>query len=183
MADTWKQLNEEFTFLFDRGRIRQAAEVAERAMNAALDESDPDHPDIATALNNLAIVSKEFEEYEKAESLYNRALEIRKKLYGCEHKLVAQSLNNLGDLCLDKGGYARAEVFLSQALEIKQKVLGRSDPSVALTLNNIAMIHLNRKHYALPTPFSRKPWPSRNGRLVPTMFQRLVSSTIWQASL
>jgi tetratricopeptide (TPR) repeat protein len=156
MNCNWKSLNDEFKFLYQAGKIRPAAEVAEKAMNAALDEFGLEHPDIATALNNLAIVSKDLEEYDKAESLFNRALEIRKKLYGCEHQLVAQSLNNLGDLFLDKGEYDRAEVFLSQALEIKQRVLGESDAAVVPTLNNMAMIHLKREHYALAEPFFKK---------------------------
>jgi tetratricopeptide (TPR) repeat protein len=91
-----EHLNDDFQFFFEGGSFTAAAELAEKAVNAALNQFGQDHPNFGTALNKLAIASKALEEYEKAERLYLRSLEIRKRVYGTEHHLIAQSLNNLG---------------------------------------------------------------------------------------
>jgi nephrocystin-3 len=43
---------------------------------------DPDHPDIAQSLNNLAALYNDRKQYDKAEPLYERALKIRTKVSG-----------------------------------------------------------------------------------------------------
>lgn len=40
----------------------------------------PDHPDVAQSLNNLAALYNDRKLYDKAEPLYERALDIRKKV-------------------------------------------------------------------------------------------------------
>jgi hypothetical protein len=62
----------------------------------------PNHPDIATPLNNLA------ELYRLGEPLYHRSLAIRDKVLGPGHPDVATSLNNLAELYRDQGDYADA---------------------------------------------------------------------------
>jgi tetratricopeptide (TPR) repeat protein len=49
----------------------------------------PEHPDVATSLNNLAALYRDQGEYAAAEPLYKRALAIRDKALGPEHPLVA----------------------------------------------------------------------------------------------
>ena len=58
----------------------------------------PDHPDVATSLNNLALLYYTQGEYAAAEPLYKRALQIDEKALGPDHPSVATSLNNLAAL-------------------------------------------------------------------------------------
>jgi tetratricopeptide (TPR) repeat protein len=53
----------------------------------------PEHPDIATSLNNLAQLYHKQGQYEKAMALYQRALAIREKALGPGHPDIATSLN------------------------------------------------------------------------------------------
>ena len=55
----------------------------------------PDHPDVATSLNNLAVLYLDQGQYAQAEPLYQRSLAIWEKALGPEHPNVATSLNNL----------------------------------------------------------------------------------------
>ena len=57
-----------------------------------------EHPDVATSLNNLALLYKSQGRYTEAEPLYIQALDMIKKLLGAEHPDVATSLNNLASL-------------------------------------------------------------------------------------
>ena len=57
---------------------RQALEIRERLLG-------PEHPDVATSLNNLAQLYRSQGRYAEAEPLHQRALTIREKALGPEH--------------------------------------------------------------------------------------------------
>jgi hypothetical protein len=54
-----------------------------------------EHPDVATSLNNLAVLYKTQGQYAMAEPLYVRALAMREKALGPEHPDVATSQHAL----------------------------------------------------------------------------------------
>src|SRR5260370_30346400 len=91
-------------------------------------------------------------EYHKAEPLYKKALEIRRKARGREHPDTAESMDNLADLYWAIGDYAKAEPLYKEALEIRQKVLGREHPDTATSLNNLAELYWDMGDYAKAEP-------------------------------
>jgi tetratricopeptide (TPR) repeat protein len=84
-------------------------ELAKRALAISEKALGPDHPDVATSLNNLALLYRNQGRYADAEPLYKRSLAIREKALGPDHPDVAQSLNNLAGLYDSQGRYAEAE--------------------------------------------------------------------------
>ena len=56
----------------------------------------PEHLDIATSLNKLALLYRAGGRYGEAEPLYRRSLAIREKVLGPGHPDTATILNNLG---------------------------------------------------------------------------------------
>jgi tetratricopeptide (TPR) repeat protein len=112
----------------------------------------PEHPSVATTLNNLAGLYKSMGEYEKALPLYKRALEIYEKVLGPEHPDVATTLNGLAGLYESMGEYEKALPLYKRALETREKVLGPEHPSVATTLNGLAGLyyHIEKYDEALP---------------------------------
>ena len=85
----------------------------------------PDHPDVATDLNNLGSLYDTLGDYDKAEPLYKRALGISEKALGPDHPDVATDLNNLGSLYDTLGDYDKAEPLYKRALGISEKALGQ----------------------------------------------------------
>ena len=69
----------------------------------------PEHPEVATILNDLALLNKSRGEYNKAKSLYERALAIDEKVNGYTHPDTARDLNNLGELYYAIGQYDKAK--------------------------------------------------------------------------
>jgi len=61
-------------------------------------ELGPEHPSVATSLNNLAGLYRHMGDYDKALPLFQRALDIREKVLGPQHPSVVTSLNNLAGL-------------------------------------------------------------------------------------
>ena len=98
----------------------------------------PDHPDVATALNNLGALYRAQRRYGEAEPLYLRALVIWKKALGPDHPDVATGLNNLAELYRERGRLDEAELMQTKALVIREQALGAGHPLVAASLNNLA---------------------------------------------
>src|SRR5260221_10565060 len=74
-------------------------------------------------LSNLAWLYALMGSYEKAEPLFQDALEIRKKVLGEDNPTYATSLNNLALLYQSMGQYQRAEPLFQHALEIMKSVV------------------------------------------------------------
>lgn len=57
-----------------------------------------DHPDCAQSLNNLAALYHEKKQYDKAEELYERALDIRRRALAPDHPSLAYTVKHLAIL-------------------------------------------------------------------------------------
>ena len=104
--------------------------------------------DLATNLNNLAVLYKSQGRYSEAEPLYLQALELRKRLLGEDHPDVATSLNNLAVLYNSQGRYSESETLFLQALELRKRLLGEDHPYVATSLNNLASVYNKQGRYS-----------------------------------
>src|SRR5947209_4891252 len=92
----------------------------------------PDHPSVASGLNNLALLLKAKGDYAGAEPLYRRALAIDEKALSSDHPDAATHLANLASLLRAKGDYGGAEPLYRRALTIKEKALGPDHPATIL---------------------------------------------------
>jgi tetratricopeptide (TPR) repeat protein len=110
------------------------------------------HPDIATSLNNLAVLYGDTGNYAQAESLSRQALAMRRAVFGEVHPEVAASLNNLAALYASMGDYAQAEPLYRQAVEIWRTSVGEGHPNVATSLSNLASLHESMGDYVLAEP-------------------------------
>ena len=64
----------------------------------------PEHPEVATVLNNLALFYYSQGEYAQAEPLYQRALMIFEKVLGPEHPHIVTVLKNRAVLLHNTNG-------------------------------------------------------------------------------
>jgi tetratricopeptide (TPR) repeat protein len=71
--------------------FQRALALRERALG-------PDHPHVASSLNNLAALYQAQGRYGAAEALYQRTLALCQRVLGPEHPDVALRLNNLAGL-------------------------------------------------------------------------------------
>jgi CHAT domain-containing protein/tetratricopeptide (TPR) repeat protein len=101
----------------------------------------PEHLDIATSLNKLALLYRAEGRYGEAEPLYRRSLAIREKLLGPGHPDTATILNNLGRLLESQGRFGEAEFYYKRTLAIYENVLGPWHASTAISLNNLAALY------------------------------------------
>src|SRR6266566_410547 len=134
-------------------QYEQAEPLLQRALTIREKLLGPDHPDLATSLNNLAMLYRMQGKYAQAETLFQRALEIRQRTLGVNHPDVAQSCNALAGLYRAQRKYEQAEPLYQQALAIDEQVPGPVRPDLATTLNNLALLYQTLGKYALAEPF------------------------------
>src|ERR671925_51543 len=100
-----ERLNEEGVALYVAGKYSDAEPLYQRSLLILQKILGPEHPRVATSLNNLAALYRAQGYYGKAEPLYQRSLTIRERVPKPEHRDIAESLNNLGALYYSKGQY------------------------------------------------------------------------------
>ena len=77
--------------------------------------------DVATTLNNIALVFHKKGDYAKAVENHKKCLEIRTAILGPETIDVATTLYNIGLVYDDEGEYAKAFEYYNKSLKIKNK--------------------------------------------------------------
>ena len=78
----------------------------------------PEHPDVASSLNNLAELYRAQGKYAEAEPLYKRSLAIREKVLGPEHPDVAVVYRNMAELYRQIGRKEESEKLEGRASRI-----------------------------------------------------------------
>ena len=81
----------------------------------------PDHPAVATDLNNLAVLYIAQGDTTKAEPLYQRALAIDEKALGSKHPSLATDLKNYAVLLRKLNRIPEAEKLEARAKAIRAK--------------------------------------------------------------
>jgi eukaryotic-like serine/threonine-protein kinase len=101
--------------LAERGSYDEAIQTLNDAVK--IDSAPGVAPaDLASSLSALADTQYMAGHYDQSDSLYRRALEINRKLYGPRHPLVAEELGNLGSIQQDLGYYQKAECLTGKRL-------------------------------------------------------------------
>ena len=115
----WEGLNKEVMSLYEKGQYDRAVVVAKKALDVAEKAVGPNHPSVATSLNNLAALYRAQGQYAQAEPLHKRALAIWEKALGPDHPDVATSLENMAELYRKIGRAKEAESLAARAARIR----------------------------------------------------------------
>jgi len=107
-------------YLSRRGEPRAAKVAAERALATSEALYGPEHPQVATALNNLGVVLRGLGDLAGARAAFERALAIKEAVYGPNHPEVAGTLTNLGDVLEELGDLAGEQAARERALAMDE---------------------------------------------------------------
>ncbi|WP_157845221.1 tetratricopeptide repeat protein [Pseudofrankia saprophytica] len=140
------------TFLQEQAQPAEALPLFQRALAIGEAAYGPDHPVVATRLNNLASVLQDLGRVGEAVPLFQRALAIDEAVYGPDHPVVARALSYLALALRGLGRAGEAVPLFQRALAIDEAVYGPDHPVVASVLNNLASaLHdLGRAGEAVP---------------------------------
>ena len=94
--------------------------------------------------------------YAQAQPLFEKALEIRRRLLTDDHPSTATSYNNVAANLNAQGKYALAQPLFEKALEINRRLLTDDHPQTANSYNNVAYNLNAQGKYALAQPLYEK---------------------------
>lgn len=136
----------------DAGQYSTAQPPLKHALAIREKVLGPDHPDVATSLNILAVSYHAQRQYAEAQPRYERALAIQEKVLGPDHPDVALILSNLALIYYAQRQYAEAESLLTRARAIEEKVLGPDHPRITSSLGNLAELYYAQGRYTEAEP-------------------------------
>jgi tetratricopeptide (TPR) repeat protein/tRNA A-37 threonylcarbamoyl transferase component Bud32 len=114
------------------------------------------HPNIATGLNNLAVVLKDQNRLAEAETLYREALEMRRAAVPDGRPELAAALNQLANLLLAQNKYAEAESVQREALAIEHAVFPAGHVVIAKSLGSLGVALAFQNKLAEAEPLFRE---------------------------
>ncbi len=118
-----------------------ALDLLERARALREQHLGPEHPEIATVLNNLALAHDAAGRFDQAMAIHERALVIREQALGPVHPEVGSSLVNLATVAQLLGDHARAEALLLRAKALFEAAYGPRHPMVATALVDLGNVY------------------------------------------
>ena len=143
---------------------------AERLFEQALETAEkfpPGDPRLGRSLNNLAAVYYKQKDYDRAEPLMRRSLNVLEEALGPKTADVAQTKKNLAAIYYLQGNFADAEPLLQQSLATFEDLHGPSHAFVATVLNNLAALYQSQRRFAEAEPLlarSLNIWESLLGK-------------------
>jgi serine/threonine-protein kinase len=133
-ADPYETKGEKLTAreILDQGADRVARELAGQ-------------PDVqAAVMDAIGEVDRGLGRLDKAEPLLDRALELRRSVFGSDSLEVAESLERLADLENDRADREGAESHLREALAIRRRRPERGDAAMARNLNRLGEVLVSK---------------------------------------
>lgn len=136
-GDLWNSLGYHIKDVADYAGAQAAHKRAIQIWEANL---GPDHPQVATGINNLGSVLKALGDLAGAKAALERALKINEAAYGPDHPTVAIRVNNLGMVLQALGDLVGAQAAFERALKIGEAAYGPDHPTVAIWVNNLGWV-------------------------------------------
>ena len=153
-----ESLNQIVMSLYTQGEYGQAMDVTIKALAAAESKHGKSHPDVAVILDILAWLYTYGDDanYEEAQCLYRRSLEIREKTLGSHHQDVAKNLGKLGLTYHLQKKYEQAELLYKRSLAILEKNLGPEHRDIASPLISLALLYRTQKNLSAAEPLFKR---------------------------
>lgn len=129
--------------LRDLDRIDEAAAVLESLAESERRLLDSDDLQLATTLNNLALVKRAQGETGQAISLFHETLGVLRGAFGEQHVYVAAVLESIGSLEQLQNRLDVADSLMTLAHEMRLELLGPQHPDIVNGLNGLALLQLN----------------------------------------
>ncbi len=106
-------------------------------------------------------------DYERAQSVLENALTLRRQSLNAQHPDVAESLNHLAAVAYEKGDFAGSETMYREALDLRRKLLGTTHLSVADSMTGLGRALVALGKFTEAEPLIRYALALRRNQLGP----------------
>jgi serine/threonine protein kinase len=146
-AETSKRVSEFMTDMFKvsdpgqaRGNSITVREILDKASKDIHNGLSKDPAIQARMMHVMGGVYDNLGLYRQAQSLYNDAIDIRKRVLGPENPETLRSMHALSRPLREQGQYAEAEKLQRQTLEAQRRILGSESPDTIASMGELAVI-------------------------------------------
>ncbi|MEN3330879.1 MAG: hypothetical protein V7641_244 [Blastocatellia bacterium] len=127
---------------------QQANDAYQKARPLLENTLGPDHPEVATSINDLAVIDAAQGKYAEAEPLLKQSLAILEKVVDQpDDRYLVDPIMNLAECYNAQGKYDEAEALYNRASEIRKKRSPDNPPDLAESLNNLAWLYYEQGKY------------------------------------
>ena len=105
-------------------------------------------PDTAIAVNGLATLFDDMDEFAKSEPLHLEAIKIFRQCRTRDDTMTAVAINNLGRLYAAMGQYQKALPLYREALQINLETPGERFDDTSASMSNLGQLYLEMGNYA-----------------------------------
>lgn len=131
------------------GRTDAAKDWFEKSLDALVSFNSGSHPDMTAALYNMALLSHGEGDYNRAQRMYEKAIEIDAMNFGENHLDAANIHDSLGILLCDQGHYDLGLDHLRIACDLHESIGGNSSRDAILSLNSLGYAYMKMNEAAL----------------------------------
>ena len=157
IANPTAQLSNNYgQLMLAKGQVDWAEDIMNWALMVSEKSLEPDHPDIALRLYNLANVKMVAGKRTEAEPLLRRLLGIAEGLDGGQRRTLYIGLNLLGKLVYELGRRDEGEALVKRALNVAEELLPPDDPQLAPILTELVAMLFNVPRLAEAEPVLRR---------------------------
>lgn len=123
-----------------RGNDVRAREIVDKASND-IETGLKQDPDLqAQMMYTMGVVYESLGLYSKAESLYSRAADIRRSIFGTTDRRTLEASSNLANVLMEESRFPEAEKLARQTLDTQRRVFGPKDRDTIDSASELAMI-------------------------------------------
>ena len=158
-----------------RGKTVTAREILDKA-SQDIDAGLAKDPELqAQMMDVMGQVYDNLGLYARAQTLLEKAVDIRRRILGPENPDTLRSMSDLSRTLDHQGHYAEAETLIRQTLDIERRVLGPEHPDTVWSISNLGVSLTRAGRYADAEKLLREAWDARRRVLGPEHPQTLVS--------
>ena len=156
MANVLRQQDKDAEHLYQLFTIALANFDNDKALHYIDTRAQLDTTNVQWQIDAGDFIMQYLADYEKADSLFQRALQHALENYGENHELTALAYNSLGTNFYKQADYGRAKEYHQKALDIVERVLGDNHPTVASTLGLIGNVFMEESDYTKAMDYYQK---------------------------
>jgi tetratricopeptide (TPR) repeat protein/predicted Ser/Thr protein kinase len=132
--------------LLDLGRTDEGIRNLEKGREIAIAKLGADHPTVARADYNIAIVYVDQGDHTRAKPLLQRTLDASRRSMGTDNRLAARVLNALAAIARDERRLADAIELCKEALAMIEKLVGPEHADLVSPLTTLGDVLLDSNH-------------------------------------
>ena len=148
--------NHQAIILFMKEQPKEALAVCRQALDLRRKAFGPEHPKVASTMQNCAQLLEGLGQFEEALELMEEAFQMRLSLLGPNHPSVLHSLTGLSQLLGATGRKDEAEAYLHYAIQLAEDILPPGHVNLGLLKNNLSVVAIDAEQYSEAADLARE---------------------------